>query len=83
MGARPKTSLNAAGLLTVDQVAEGLACGRSKVYRLAKQGALEIVKLGGQSLVTAKSVDRLLNLTKRGEAGARARRQRGLADGAT
>ena len=69
MGARPKTNLEDAGLLTVDKAAEGLECSRSKIYRLVKEGKLETRKLGGTVLVTAESMDRLLRLTVSGKAG--------------
>lgn len=55
------TNLEQAGLLTVDQAAEALHCGRTKIYLLTKAKKLDTVKFGHTTLITAKSINRLLN----------------------
>jgi excisionase family DNA binding protein len=49
---------------TIDQAAVMLGCGRSKVYTLAHQGRLELVKFDHFTRVTTASLLRLLNEIK-------------------
>lgn len=44
---------DAVKLLTVEQVAERLACSPSKVYRMARTGLMPSVKVGGSVRVSS------------------------------
>jgi excisionase family DNA binding protein len=47
-------------LLTPEQVADLLSCGRTYVYRLIREGQIESVKLGRLRRVPRESVDRFI-----------------------
>ena len=44
----------------VNEVAETLSVGRTTIYKLINSGELERIKIGATTLVTAASVDELL-----------------------
>lgn len=46
--------------LRVNEVAEALSVGRTTIYKLINQGELQRVKIGATTLITASSVDNLL-----------------------
>jgi excisionase family DNA binding protein len=48
------------GLRTIPQACEFLGCSRSQIYKLHKQGKLEMRKLGRHTRVTKKSLDQLV-----------------------
>jgi excisionase family DNA binding protein len=47
-------------LFNVNEVCKQLSIGRTLVYRLIKDGDLEVVKLHGRTLITRVSVERLI-----------------------
>ena len=47
-------------LLTVDEVAEALGCGRTLVYELIRRGDLSSIKLGRLTRVPIASMDLLI-----------------------
>lgn len=48
-------------LLTVDEAQEALRCSRRKIYRLAGQGRLRLVKFDRSARVTASSLQQLIS----------------------
>jgi excisionase family DNA binding protein len=60
-----KTAAEAAGdergVRTIAEAAAALRCGRDKIYRLEKAGRLEFVKFDRRTLVTERSLQRLLD----------------------
>jgi hypothetical protein len=48
------------GLFTIAQAKEALHCSRAQIYQLHKKGRLELVKLEGSTLVTERSVRKLI-----------------------
>jgi excisionase family DNA binding protein len=49
-------------LRTIAEATELLSCSRPTIYKLWREGRLELVKLGGwHTRVTSRSLDRLLN----------------------
>ena len=54
---------------TIPQAAEMLGCSRSKIYLLAHQKRLELVKFDHFTRVTVKSLQRLLKEIKAKSAG--------------
>ncbi len=50
--------------LTIDAAKRALGCGRSTVYRLIGDGTLEVAKVYGRTVVTARSIRRLLELDR-------------------
>ncbi len=51
----------------VPQAAKMIGIGRSKLYELINEGAIETVKLGSVTLVTVKSLHALIERYKRRE----------------
>jgi hypothetical protein len=49
------------GLCTIAQAREALHCSRAQIYNLHKKGRLELVKLEGSTLVTERSVRKLIS----------------------
>jgi hypothetical protein len=49
------------GLCTIAQAQEALHCSRAQIYKLHNKGRLELVKLEGSTLVTERSVRKLIN----------------------
>jgi hypothetical protein len=49
------------GLCTIAQAQETLHCSRAQIYNLHKKGRLELVKLEGSTLVTERSMRKLIN----------------------
>lgn len=47
-------------LVTIQEAMDALACSRSKIYSLGKEGRLTVVRFDGRSRVTAASLKRLL-----------------------
>lgn len=47
-------------LLTVKEACERLRISRATLYNLVKNGKLGIIKIGGKSLVSDESIDRLI-----------------------
>ena len=57
------------GLYTVMQAASFLHCGKKKVYELARDGQIDMVKLGHSTRVTEASLRKLISeLPRRGPA---------------
>ena len=48
------------GLRSISYAMAKLDCGRTKIYSLAKEGELEMVKLGKRTRITDRSIQRLL-----------------------
>ena len=49
------------GLISVAEAMEQLECGRGKVYSLGRAGKLELVKFDTRTMVTERSLHKLLN----------------------
>ena len=54
------TTLN--GIYRVEEVAAILRCDKSTVYRLVKQGQIEVVRIGTSIRITQKAIDSFLGL---------------------
>jgi len=48
-------------LRTTAQACAQLGCGRSTIYKLVKEGKLERVAFGGQTRITARSLNALVD----------------------
>jgi hypothetical protein len=48
------------GLYTIAQAQEALHCSRAQIYNLHNKGRLELVKLESSTLVTERSVRKLI-----------------------
>lgn len=46
---------------TVPEALAAIGIGRTNLYSLAKEGKIDLRKLGGRTLVTAESLHRLIN----------------------
>lgn len=44
----------------IDEVAQALGLGRTTIHKLVREGELQKIKLGRSTLISAKSVDALL-----------------------
>jgi excisionase family DNA binding protein len=49
---------------TVPEAMAAIGIGRTFLYRLAKEGKIELSKIGGRTLVTAESLRRLVEEAK-------------------
>lgn len=49
------------GLLSFAEAQEQLQCGRTKIYALGRAGKLDLVKFDTRTMVTEKSLQKLLN----------------------
>lgn len=47
-------------LLTLEEAESALKIGRAKIYQLADQGRLSVIRIGQRVLVTQESIDRLV-----------------------
>ncbi|MBQ1499565.1 MAG: helix-turn-helix domain-containing protein [Sphingomonas sp.] len=45
-------------LLSIPDAAKALSCGRSMVYGLMDEGAIQSVKIGRRRLISAESIER-------------------------
>ena len=59
-------------LLTIEEAMRKLSCGRSKIYKLADENRLELVKFDRRTRVTARSVKKLIRDIIRNPRGAEA-----------
>lgn len=63
----PTRSPDPAQLLTTAQACIRLDCSRSTIRKLWKEGKLERVKFGGQTRITRRSLDALVDAILHGE----------------
>jgi excisionase family DNA binding protein len=57
----PKTKSESRELRTMAQACQQLSCSRGTVEKLWKQGRLERVRFGGQTRITARSLNALVD----------------------
>ena len=74
----PRRNFNAPPdeLRTIEQVQAALGCKRSKIYSLARQGRLHLVKLDRATRITAGSLQHLLWEIANSPARVRAKKRR-------
>lgn len=53
--------------VSISEFCRLVSLGRTTAFALAREGQIEVRRVGGRTLVLTRSIDRLLNLSKVGE----------------